>query len=214
MSVTAATAYSSQNAASSATSSASAYRDADFMKILLAEVTTQDPTNPMDTDKMISGIQQLQQLANTSFQKTRDDIRWAQDLVGKTVNVTQMGITDTEAKKLQDKGLIPDIGYGNLDGRVESFRIVDETAYVSIGGKDYPIDNVKQVRTSSKDPAALGAAAQQYLGTTVGYYDSQSKRVSGTVTALQWGSTTGEIELTVGGKQVPISKIVAITANQ
>ena len=64
-------------------------RDADFMKILLSEITNQDPFKPQDSAQIVEGMQKLQELANSRYEKSRDDQRWARDLIGGSVSVQQ-----------------------------------------------------------------------------------------------------------------------------
>ncbi|HYE06499.1 MAG TPA: flagellar hook capping FlgD N-terminal domain-containing protein, partial [Planctomycetota bacterium] len=97
------------------------FREADFMKIMLSELSQQDPFEPQETSKIVEGMQKLQDLANSRFEKYRDDQRWAQDLVGKTVTAQQMILTDAEAEELVERGLAPGRGYASVDGKVDAF---------------------------------------------------------------------------------------------
>lgn len=209
------------SAGSTASGMAKAFRQADFLKIMLTEITNQNPMDPTDTSKMVDGMQKLQELANTTYQKYRSDITWAQNLVGKSVNVQQSSLTEAEKKALVDKGVNVDVGYGSVDGTVTSFRMVEETVYVTVQpadptatAKEYPIDNVKQITPDARDPSVLANVAGNLLGRKADYWGaSATDRASGTVSDVSWGSD-GEILLTIGGKQVPYSHLVGISSAQ
>ncbi len=192
-------------------SSVDAFRNADFLKIILAEITSQDPMSPMDTSKMVESLRQVQNLANTTYQKFRDDLRWAQDLVGKTVNVTQVGVTEPERQRLVNSGLKPDVGFSNLDGKIESFRSVNSAVWVSIDGKDYPMENVRQVRTVSHDPDALAQASNRLLGMRIKYWSTDPSKTSEGVVSSVGYDPLGKIQLGVGGEYVQYDRMLAIT---
>ena len=86
-----------------AETSQSAFRNADFLKIMLNELQNQNPLEPQDTGKLVENMQKLQDLANTTYSKFRNDIRWAQDLVGKSVEVQQVQGTPKEGRDLEEQ---------------------------------------------------------------------------------------------------------------
>jgi hypothetical protein len=190
-------------------SQSEAFRNADFLKIMLSELSHQDPLAPQETSKIVENMQKLQELANTQFTKFRADVSWAQQLMGKQVNVQQSIITEGEKQKLVDQGLRPDVGYGNHNGEVKSFRQVGETVYVSIGKFDYPIDNVKQVLPQGNDPDYLANMANNLLGKNVGYKNADGTLGKGLVTNVGY-DTTGALVLNIGGKAIPYGNMVQI----
>lgn len=194
------------SSAASATSQANAFRNADFLKIMLSEITTQDPMQPQDTSKMVEEMQQLQQLSNTQYQAFRDDLKWGQQLIGQSVNVQQQAIDDTTKQSEINAGLNPDVGFATVTGTVTSFRQSGQSVYVTVNGHDYPIANVGQVLPPKDDPTQLANIAGHLLGTQVTYTGTDGTTSSGTVTNLGY-DTDGNIVLTVGGKQVPFSSI-------
>lgn len=189
---------------------AQAFRNADFLKIMLSELANQDPMKPQETSKIVENMQKLQELANTQYTKFRADIQWGQQLLGKTVNVQQMMISEGEKQKLLNTGVRPDVGFGNLDGKVTSFRQVGETVYVTIGDHDYPIDNVKQVRPESgNDPDYLADIAGNLLGRTVGYRLDDGTMSQGRVTHVGY-DTAGAVMLNINGLAVPYRNMIQI----
>jgi hypothetical protein len=193
-------------------SQAQAFRNADFLKIMLSELSNQDPLSPQETSKIVENMQKLQELANTQYTKFRADISWAQQLMGQTVNVQQMMISEGERQQLVNAGLRPDVGFGNLDGEVTSFRQVGETVYVSIGEFDYPIDNVKQVRPQAQanDPDYLTGIAGNLLGRNVGYRLDDGTMAQGQVTHVGY-DTAGEVVLNIAGQAIPYRNIIQIS---
>ena len=188
------------------------------MKIMLTEVTNQSPMDPQETGKLVENMRQLQELANSTYTKFRDDIRWAQDLEGKSIQVQQRPIDAKQKEALENKGLKPDTGYGAVIGKADGFRVVEQTVYISVGGKDYPVDNIKQIIPQAKDPTQLANMADRLLGRTVVYDTgptsdgSTPATAAGVVTAVTYDDDAN-IQLEVGDTKVPFSRVVQIGAS-
>ncbi len=209
MSTSALTAASGPSTASTASDSTKSFRNADFLKIMLAEVTNQSPFDPQETSKLVENMQKLQELANSTYDKYRADLKWAQDLMGKTVNVQQQALDAKQTEALSNKGLKPDVGYGNKNGTVTSFRVVDETVYVTVNDKDYPVDNVKQVIPDTNGADALAAAANQLLGRKIGWFDDKGVQKAGVVNEVLRGAD-GDLRARVGNDLVVYDRITSI----
>jgi hypothetical protein len=196
-----------------ATQDNAALRDADFMSLMLAEITNQDPFNPTETSKMVEGMQQLQELANSRYTKFRDDIRWAQDLMGSEVSVTQANVTAAEAQRLSEQGLNPDVGFSSVQGNVEGFRVVDEQVWMRIDGNDYPLDNVRSISPNGGSGDALGAWAERILGREVTWFDSEAGEfISGTAERLSIRDGTVYAAVS-GGHSVAVNEISGISVS-
>ena len=182
-----------------------AFREADFMAIMLSEITNQDPFEPTETAKMVENMQKLQELSNSKFEKFRDDIRWAQDLVGKDVTANQQFLTAEEQEGLEIRGIMPDPGFGLVDGKVDSYKVVGENVWVSIGGKDYPIDNIQQIKPPAEDTMGYANLADNLLGNEVTYLTDDLSLETGRVERVTWAGD--EINLTVDGEVVPFTSI-------
>ena len=155
-------------------------------------------------------MQKLQELANTQYTKYRNDLNWAQQLIGQQVNVQQIVTNDAGKKKLVDAGLNPDVGYQNVSGPVSSYRQVGEQVYLTVSGHDYPIDNVRQVVPRTNDPAHLETVASHLVGYKIGFSRKDATDVgTGVVSNVAFGAD-GEIMLTVGTEQVPYSHVHSI----
>jgi Flagellar hook capping protein - N-terminal region len=202
-------AVSGSSAQAAADAQSQAFRNADFLKIMLSELANQDPLKPQETSKIVENMQKLQELANSQYEKFRADISWAQDLLGKTVNVQQMSISDVERQSLVNQGVRPDVGFNNLDGEVSGFRQVGEVVYVSIGEHDYPVDNIKQVRPQKFDPNYLAGLANDLLGLNVGFKREDGTQASGKVSDVAYDAE-GEVLLNINGEAVPYRSILKI----
>ncbi|MFW5844666.1 MAG: flagellar hook capping FlgD N-terminal domain-containing protein [Planctomycetota bacterium] len=186
-----------------------AFRSADFMAIMLSEITHQDPLDPADTNELVKGMQQLQELANTRFEKYRADVGWAQNLMGQTVVVGQSSMSEREYERLVERGLNPDRGFGTTEGTVSHFRTIDETVWVSIGEHDYPIDNVQTVTPPGLDDSRLSAMSDHLLGRNVGFLNDEGGIDRGAVERVSW-DPDGNVYVQVNGLLVPFERIRSI----
>ena len=197
------------NSSSAPADSSSAFRNADFLKIMMTEITNQNPLDPQDTGKLVENVQKLQDLANTTFQKFRADITWGQQLIGQTVSVLQQSLSPKEKQTQLDKGLKPDIGFAQVSGKVTSYRTVDQKVYVTVGDKDYPMDNVKQIVPDAQHSQYLATMADQLLGKTVAFLNDKNVQTSGKVTSIKYDKDSNLI-LEVGGASVNFNKVTQI----
>lgn len=189
---------------------ASAFRDADFLSIMLTEITNQDPLAPAETSKLVENMRQLQELANARFQKYRGDLTWAQNLVGQSVTVMQANVSESEAKILYERGLQPDVGYREVQGTIETYRVMGETVWLTIGGKDYPIDNLQRIEPAARDQSQLATLADSLLGRRVGWIDPASNQFTrGRVDDIRW-TTDGSVMLRVDGQDLPFDLVRSI----
>jgi flagellar hook assembly protein FlgD len=207
---------STASGAAAASATSAALQNANFMQIMLAEITTQDPTQPEDTSQMVQEMESMQQLANTQAQAYQNNLKFAQQLVGEQVNVQQQQLSASDLANEQSQGLNPSTGDGTNSGTVTSYKDINQSVYVTVGGYDYPIANVTQVMPASNSPSTLAAAAQSMLGNTVGYTipattTTPASGASGQVTGVSFDSN-GNVQLTVGNTLVPYSAITSISS--
>lgn len=185
--------------------SPSMFREADFMAIMLSEITNQDPFEPAETGEMVQNVQKLQELANSNFEKFRNDIRWAQDIVGKEVTAGQGYFSENEYQGLLERGIRADRGFGVVTGTISSYRVVGERVWVTIDDKDYEIDNVQQILPQEIDSMANTNLADSMLGKTVTWLTDNFELQSGTVERVSWNDDG--ISLIVDGDVVPFENI-------
>jgi flagellar hook assembly protein FlgD len=189
--------------------SVSAFRNADFLKIMLSELQNQDPLQPQETGKLVENVQKLQDLANSTYQKYRSDLTWAQQLMGNEVRVQQQPLSEDERRRQVDQGLRPDVGYGSVTGRVSSFRTINQTVYVTINDKDYPMDNIKQLVPQQNDSSHLADMADRLLGKQVAWLNDNGEPQGGTASAVKFASD-GSVLVQVGNQAVPFDRITQI----
>lgn len=201
----------SNTASASADAVPSGFRSADFLKVMLSELSHQDPMAPQETSKIVEGMQKLQDLANTQYTKFRNDVRWAQDLIGTGVTVQQQTSIDPKAKAdLISRGVNIDEGFGNKSGEIKTFKVIGESVYVHVGEFDYPVDNIRQVAPRAQDPDTLSRMADQLMGREVGYWlGSKDKTGAGVVTNVGW-DLNGDAVMTIDGKTVPYANVTSI----
>lgn len=190
--------------------STSAFRDADFLKIMLSELANQDPMEPMETSKLVENMQKVQDLANTRFERFRNDLSFAQEVMGKGITVTESNISEDEAQTLKDRGLNPAVGFDVVTGQVSSFRVVGEQVWVNIEDKDYKLENLQRIEPETDGIDGKIGLANDLLGFFVSYSaDTQGDNGAGLVSDIQWDQS-GEVFLSVGGKFVPYENITSI----
>ncbi len=196
-------------ASTGAADSTSAFRNADFLRIMMTEITNQNPLDPQDTGKLVENVQKLQDLANSTYQKFRADLTWGQQLIGQTVSVQQQALSPTEKQAQLDKGLKPDVGFGQVSGKVTSFRTIDQKVYITVGDKDYPMDNVRQIVPQAQQSQYLATMADQLLGKQVAYLNATGTLTSGKVTSVKYDKDSN-LQLEVGGQSVNFDKVTQI----
>ena len=116
---------------------------ADFLKLLVAQLRYQDPMNPMEDKEFIAQMAQFNALEemrglNKSFAAMSDfnQLTQASSLLGKTVAIR----TDDE----------------HFAGIVDEVRRIDGEVAVLVNGKTYALDTIQQVA----DPQALTPPAE------------------------------------------------------
>ncbi|TVR44299.1 MAG: hypothetical protein EA402_07520, partial [Planctomycetota bacterium] len=175
------------------TDNSSAFRDADFLSIMLAELSNQDPFEPMETSKLVENMQKLQELSNTRFERYRNDLRWSQELIGQEVTVNQNALREQEVQALRNRGFNPDVGYGVVTGTVSGYRTMGETVWITIDNKDYKLDNVQRIEPKKETIDGKIDLANNLLGFFVTYSaDTQGANGAGLVEDVQWDSS-GEV---------------------
>jgi flagellar basal-body rod modification protein FlgD len=119
--------------AAATTQNTSLDKDA-FMKLMIAQMRYQDPSNPMDATQFLAqtaqftNIELLQKLQESQTQLLSfQSVVLSSSLVGKTV-------TGTTADGLA------------VSGKVESAQVVAGTGFVSVDGTKIPVTNVTEVR--------------------------------------------------------------------
>jgi flagellar basal-body rod modification protein FlgD len=85
----------------------------DFMKLFLKELQYQDPTKPMDTDKMLQQTSQMTQLQSSN--ELKDDLKKLVDKMDSSSQYSSISMIGKMANNGQNKIVISDAKNSNLD---------------------------------------------------------------------------------------------------
>ncbi|WOV86116.1 flagellar hook assembly protein FlgD [Sporosarcina oncorhynchi] len=155
-----------------------------FMKILIAQLTNQDPTNPMKDNEFIAQMAQFSSLEQTmNLAKAFDKFAEAQNqtqliqynqFVGKSVKWHEVSDKKDEAGK-------PIINEGT--GIIQSAKFVNGSVVFTMeDGKELTPGNISEVLSGSSGANSL-VEASQLIGKTVGYMDGEDEK-TGTVISV------------------------------
>jgi len=111
----------------------------DFLKLLVAQLSNQDPMEPLSNDEFIAQMatfSQLEQMTNlnrnfSSFMKGQEISQYSSMIGKKITGITQDGATEVE-------------------GVVESISIVNGTALANVDTYKIPFENIKEITTATK----------------------------------------------------------------
>ena len=156
----------------------------DFMKLLIAQLQNQDPTNPMKDNEFIAQMAQFSALEQTmnlskSFEKFAEAQNQSQliqynNFVGKTIRwheITEE--TGEDGKPVVNEGT----------GRITSIKFVNGSAVFTLeDGKELTPGNISEVLASSGNTNSL-VEASMLIGKTVGYMDGEEEK-SGKVVSV------------------------------
>ena len=128
-----------------------ALSSADFLNLMIHQLSNQDPLNPTDSNQLLTQMSQISNLqSNSDMQASLASLTLQQsigaggNLIGKTIN----GID----------------GYGNaVSGIVTSVKVIDKNVYLELdNGHDLPMKNVTQIAqvgAAQAGPSALDSLA-------------------------------------------------------
>ncbi|MCG7334048.1 flagellar hook assembly protein FlgD [Sporosarcina sp. ACRSM] len=156
----------------------------DFMKLLIAQLQNQDPTNPMKDNEFIAQMAQFSALEQTmnlskSFEKFAEAQNQSQliqynNFVGKDIRwheITEE--TGEDGKPVVNEGT----------GKITSIKFVNGSAVFTLeNGKELTPGNISEVLASSGNTNSL-VEASMLIGKTVGYMDGEEEK-SGRVVSV------------------------------
>jgi flagellar hook assembly protein FlgD len=194
--VSAATSASSSSSSSSSTTSTSTLGKDDFLKILVAELQNQDPTQSSgDSTEYISQLAQFSSLEQMQQLTSAFSMSQAYSLIGKSVSAEVTGTDGTTS---------------TVSGTVRGVVSVSGTAYLNVDGNYVSMDNPISVNGSGNDELVLQGASM--IGKTVtGTYtdsDSATKTITGTVDRM--AVDNGTIMLYIGSQAVELGNVTAV----
>ncbi|MCM3742836.1 flagellar hook assembly protein FlgD [Sporosarcina luteola] len=155
-----------------------------FMKILIAQLQNQDPTNPMKDNEFIAQMAQFSSLEQTTnltsaFEKFAEAQNQSQliqynQFVGKNVRWHEISDKKDEAGK-------PIVNEGT--GIIQSAKFVNGSVVFSMAdGKELTPGNISEVLAGSGNTNSL-VEASLLIGKTVGYLDGEEEK-SGLVVSV------------------------------
>jgi flagellar basal-body rod modification protein FlgD len=105
----------------------------DFLKLLITQLQNQDPSNPLDSDQLLSQISEMRNLqAGIELQDTLKTLTVSQQLTSSTAfigkAITGLGTDQT-----------------NVSGVVEKVQLREGTAYLKVGTKEVKLTDVLTV---------------------------------------------------------------------
>ena len=189
-----------------------------FMKLLLTELQYQDPTSPMDTEKMLTQTSQLaslemQENTNKMMQKLADQLQnspkmYAVGVLGKMAKIGDSGIVKEEGSGVKFAGFLESAAKGGTinikDGTGKLVRKL-EFGQASTGANTFEWDG--------KDSAGNDARAGSYT-VEISYTDAAGNVKNGGVgNYLVEGVKfiDGIAQVKVGGQYVSIDKVKEFT---
>ena len=189
-----------------------------FMKLLLTELQYQDPTSPMDTEKMLTQTSQLaslemQENTNKMMQKLADQLKnstnmYAVGVLGKMAKIGDSGIVKEEGASVKFAGFLESAAKGGtINIRDNTGKLVRtlEFGEAKAGANNFEWDG--------KDSAGNDAKAGTY-SVEINYVDLAGKARSGGVgNYLVEGVKfiDGVAQVKVGGQYVSIDKVKEFT---
>lgn len=155
-----------------------------FMKILIAQLQNQDPTNPMKDNEFIAQMAQFSSLEQTmnlasAFEKFAEAQNQSQliqynQFVGKNVRWHELTDKKDEAGK-------PIVNEGT--GTIHSAKFVNgSVVFIMADGKELTPGNISEVLAGSGNTNSL-VEASLLIGKTVGYMDGEEEK-TGTVVSV------------------------------
>lgn len=116
----------------------------DFMKMLLAELKNQDPTQPMSNAELLTQISQMQSLqSNVELNSTLTGFASDQQISSGASFLGKM-VTGTDSKK------------NPVSGIADSVSSQNGTVTIGVGSSSIPIGNLTGVALASPPPATTG----------------------------------------------------------
>lgn len=105
-----------------------------FLKILAAQLQSQDPTNPTSNTEFIAQLTQFNSL---------------EQLQSMSDSLAAMALMQSAA--LIGKNAVAQSGGVNIEGRVESIIIKNSIPYAEIGGNSIPVSSITRIHEGGSD---------------------------------------------------------------
>lgn len=192
-------AYSGTNPKTSGTSSKSSATSAlgmdAFLNLLAKEMSSQDVMNPMSNTEFISQMAQFTSLQEMSNVNKVSMTQLGASMVGKRVTVAAF---DSTGKYAETSGVVTNCDYSSA------------SPSVVVNGKYYDLSSVMEVVSDPSSSAFQYGASLVGKKVAVSAKDSAGKvtQITGTVSGCSF--TSGNVTITVDGKQYDLSSVVKV----
>lgn len=127
---------------SSTTSTASKELDKDtFLKLLVAQLSNQDPSSPMDTSDMMAQTTQLSMMESLSALQSAASEQFALQMRMASADLVGKQVTWTDAEGETQTGVVSSVDYSK------------SVPLLKVGDTELPLDSVAGVTTAPATPA-------------------------------------------------------------
>ena len=169
----------------------------DFMKLLIAQLQNQDPTNPMKDNEFIAQMAQFSALEQTmnlakSFEKFAEAQNQSQliqynSFIGKEIKWHELEQNENGEFTVGEDGK-PVVNEGT--GTIVSIKFVDGSAVFTLqDGKELTPGNISEVLAAGNTNSLVEAS--MLIGKTVGYTDGDEEKES---TVVSVSNKAGKLE--------------------
>lgn len=115
--------------------------EADFMKLLITQLQSQDPTKPMDNKEFIS------QMASFTSLKQMNEL-------GSSFKNLTKEFTFTKAVSMVNRAVTYTDSAGNVsEGTVQSIKVKNGDAFLNIDGMEVSLDSVSEIKSAKTEAA-------------------------------------------------------------
>jgi flagellar basal-body rod modification protein FlgD len=173
-----------------------------FFNLLMAEMSNQDPLEPMSNTDFIGNLANFTALKAQQDALYYQNANYAQSLVGKTVTVPDFTATT---------------GMRFTSGIVTSMNVTDGDFSIKVNGKDHPLSNIMEILPTHNPYTIIGsdgayAAALIGMKVTVVGTDDIGRRITETGVVSRFEVRDNQISIIIGELSYPLSSVLRVEA--
>ncbi len=167
-----------------------------FLRLLVAEMSNQDPLEPTSNSEFISQLAQFSSMQYALDSSKYAESNYAAGLVGKVASATKMKGTESVIKT----GVVEKVHKG-----------ADNSFLVTIDGEDFPLKSVTSVAPAPADGSASGSGV---TSTALGDSISRAAMMVGMAATVQAGDNGTTVTGVIESIKVKDGKIYAVINTQ